>query len=71
MFFKCVGTGVDGFARSQSVNFTGDSLSHEILWRQGEKAYSLEALPEKLRDKPLRLRLWMRQAKVYALRTQR
>ncbi len=60
---------VEGFTRSDSVKITGDSLDHEILWQRDGRTYALSALPEELRNKPLRLRLWIRQGKVFALRS--
>lgn len=62
---------IDGFSRSQSVEITGDSLKHELLWRHGNEIYSLDALPPEFQDKPVRLRLWISQADVFALRGQR
>jgi hypothetical protein len=60
---------VEGLARSDSVKITGDSLDHKILWQRDGKTYSLDALPDELKHKPIRLRLWIRQGKVFALRS--
>ena len=59
---------VEGFSRSDSVRLTGDSLSHKILWQRGENKYSIDALPKEFQEKPVRLRLWINQAKLHALR---
>ena len=42
---------VDGFARTDSVRITGDSLVHELLWQHNGKTYSLDALPKELQGK--------------------
>ena len=58
---------VEGFSRADSVKITGDSLEREVLWQRDGKTYSLEALPAELRDKAVRLRLWIRQGRIFAL----
>ena len=58
---------VKGFSRSDAVPITGDALEHKVLWQRDGKTYSLDALPEKYEGKAVRLRLWIRQAKVHAL----
>ena len=60
---------VDGFSKDNAVPMTGDSLDHKILWQRDGKTYSLEALPEQYQGKAVRLRLWIKQARVYALAT--
>ena len=58
---------VEGFARTDSVKITGDSLEHEVLWQRDGKTYSLDALPKELQGKAVRLRFWIRQGRIFAL----
>jgi len=59
---------VEGFTREDSVAMTGDSLDHELLWHKDGRTYRLDALPEKYRRTPVRLRLWITQSRVHAMR---
>jgi len=60
---------VEGFRREDSVPITGDSLDHELVWRKDGGTCTLDALPEKFRGKPVRLRLWITQSRLYAMKT--
>ncbi len=64
------GKPIDGFGRKDAVPVVGDSLDHDVLWRKSGESYDLGALPADLRDKPVRLRFWMRQARIFALRSE-
>ena len=63
------GTPLPGFGRGDSELVSGDSFAHELRWQSNGESYSLDALPAGLRHQPLRLRLWLRQARVYSLRS--
>ena len=62
------GRPVNGFGRENAVPITGDSLDHPVLWQARGETYSLDRLPPEVRDQPVRLRFWLRQARVFALR---
>ncbi|MAG35096.1 MAG: hypothetical protein CL878_02450 [Dehalococcoidia bacterium] len=60
---------IPGFERQSAVPLTGDELNHDLLWQSEGQTYTLDQLPPRLRDQPIRLRLWLRQARVHALRS--
>ena len=66
------GNAIEGFTRDDAVELTGDAADHPLQWKRGGRVVGLEALPTGQRGKPVRLRLWMEQASIFALRqTQR
>ncbi|MEW6749415.1 MAG: hypothetical protein AB1505_00370 [Candidatus Latescibacterota bacterium] len=62
------GATIPGFPKDDAVAITGDALDHEPRWQRDGRAYGLESLAEDPRQRPVRLRLWLEQAKVHALR---
>lgn len=62
------GVTIKGFEHKKSVIITGESLDHQIFWQADGKTYMHDALPPNMRDQPIRLRLWLRQAHIHALR---
>ncbi len=63
------GVVIKGFTRADATAITGDSFDHEIRWQKDGRTYSLSDLPGAYRNKPIRLRLWLRQAAIFALRS--
>lgn len=59
---------VEGFERENAVPIAGDSLDHRVAWRAAGETCTLDQLPPELRDQPVRLRFWLHQARVFALR---
>lgn len=62
------GAVVEGFERENAVPVTGDSLDHPVTWQRAGETYTLNRLPPELRDRPVRLRFWLHQARIFALR---
>lgn len=60
---------IPGFAKENFVKITGDALDHAVRWQQNGRTYSINALPEEWKNKPLRLRFFVRQARIHALRS--
>ncbi len=56
------GNVIQGYSRHESTETAGDSGVYEICWRKNRNSYGLPC------NQPVRLRLWLRQARVFALR---
>ena len=61
------GKAIEGFSKDDAVPIDGDSLDHPLEWTSDGNRYNLAKLPSQVKD-PVRLRLWMHNAKVFALR---
>ena len=63
------GTAIPGFTRADSIPMCDDRPDHTPLWCSGGASYSLAQVPDEYRGKPVRLRIWLQQARLFALRT--
>ena len=63
------GNAVEGFTKEEAVPLTGDAFDHPLRWQRDGRDYGLESLVETPTARPVRLRLWLEQARVHALRS--
>jgi len=63
------GNAIEGFTRAEAAPLTGDAAAHDVQWQKRGRTYGLGALPAVARGKPVRLRFWLEQAKIFALRS--
>lgn len=63
------GNVVEGFSKKEAVVLTGDSLRHDLRWQRNGRDYGLESIQESPTQRPVRLRLWLEQARIHALRS--
>ena len=63
------GATLPGFSKEDAVVLTGDNLRHPLRWQRDGRDYGLEMLSESPSQRPVRLRLWLEQAQVHAVRS--
>lgn len=63
------GNPVAGFARDEAVPLEGDAPRHPLRWQRDGRDYGLEALVQTPAQGPVRLRLFLEQSHLYALRS--
>ncbi len=59
---------IEGFSRKEAVPVDGDAFDHPLTWTRDGASYDMKALPDRP-EAPVRLRFWLDNAKIFALRT--